>query len=157
MENSVQAFSFYVYRIQPQNPFVCQICSMLMWDCVCVCVLVYIGECEFAELHCSTRLCRSACVCVDASCSSLSDNDVYLMHSRCKKLFAIWRCVLRIWSHISIQHCTWPACHTLMLHAELLIRVALIMPNMLPFHFPYAPVVCDVHAISKRRERPLHS
>ncbi|KAL7728255.1 hypothetical protein ACLKA6_007361 [Drosophila palustris] len=53
---------------------------------------------------------------------------------------------------INFDLCTWPACHTLMLHAELLIRAALIMPNMVPFHIPYARVACDVHAISSSEE-----
>lgn len=111
------------------------------------------GECEAAELHCSTRLCvlEYLWICellwvakgrgkgVKGFSLQQSLNDVYLMHFRCKKLFAVCRSLLGELRATS-PSCpgTWPG--TLMPCAEYeLIRVALIMPNMLPFQFPFWP------------------
>lgn len=55
-----------------------------------VCESANLQSCIVRHAFVRLYLCVCVCggVCVGAPNTSLSDNDVYLMHSRCKKLFA---------------------------------------------------------------------
>lgn len=97
------------------NLFVWRTFTVFVCVDACVCALVCAGVriCRVALFD--SPLCPRVFVdlwaFVGAACTRLCDNDVYLMHSRCKKLFAVWRSIHGIASHISIvlMHMAWHA------------------------------------------------